>query len=336
MQKLNSKNDAYDLLYATAPSLALGAAVETGLLWMLAEKPMKGKEIVQALKLPGKRGYYWLQVLEMLGILESEPGGYAPSALAREAFLVTRSQETWKHLVADERERTACISNLPQFLGEPGSLWAAQGLPAPRNYVEKMRNDPARAREFTRMLYELHQPLADCLAERLDVDGVRRLLDVGGGSGVVSMALLRKYPELTAVVVDIETVCLAGREIAEENCFSDRITYHPMDLNHGDLPGNFDLVLKCDMFLFSERLFQQIWQSLNSGGRLILVDHFSPEENVPPSSLLRWSFLDSLNDPEVFIPTEQQVCTLLVQTGFQVSPDRYTLPDRRVILQAKK
>ena len=47
--------------------------------------------------------------------------------------------------------------------------------------------------------------------------GVNRLLDLGGGSGVVSLALLCKRAELTAVVVDAASVCQVGRAIASEN-----------------------------------------------------------------------------------------------------------------------
>jgi len=61
-----------------------------------------------------------------------------------------------------------------------------------------MKVDPDRAREFTRMLYEVHQYLGNELATLLDLTNVRRLMDVGGGSGVVTMALLQKYPDLTA------------------------------------------------------------------------------------------------------------------------------------------
>jgi hypothetical protein len=48
---------------------------------------------------------------------------------------------------------------------------------------------------------------------------------LGGGSGVVSLALLRQHPHLTSTAVGIENVCIAGREFAQENSLSDRITY---------------------------------------------------------------------------------------------------------------
>ena len=57
MKKLTTNEDVYLLLHAPAASAALGAAITTGLLWMLAEKPMNGEDVVQALHIPGKRGH---------------------------------------------------------------------------------------------------------------------------------------------------------------------------------------------------------------------------------------------------------------------------------------
>ena len=39
-------------------------------------------------------------------------------------------------------------------------------------------------------------PLAEELAGCLDMRGVERILDLGGGSGVISLALLEKHPDL--------------------------------------------------------------------------------------------------------------------------------------------
>ena len=58
MKKLIDKEDLTALLYASSYSLALGAAIETGLVQILAEKPIDAKSIVKALDIPGKRGYY--------------------------------------------------------------------------------------------------------------------------------------------------------------------------------------------------------------------------------------------------------------------------------------
>jgi len=336
MKMLTTPEDVSSLLHAPAASAALGAAITTGLLWMLAEKPMSGEEVVQALKIPGKRGHYWLQYLQSFGVLEAVPQGYIPSAVIRNAILDTYSRESWEHLVIDEQEKDACVHGLPQYIYEPVSLWRIQGFEDPKNYVDRMRVSPERAREFTHMLFEVHQNLANRVAELLDLTGVERMMDVGGNSGVISMALLRKYPHLTSTVVDIENVCAAGREIAEEEGFSDRITYHPVEFENSEFPSGFDAVLQCDVAVYGVALFKKINRSLKPGGRLIFVDHFSPVENLAPTTRVEWTFLDSLHDPDIGFPTVDEVKTQLSQAGFEVSDGHQTLDKGLIMFEARK
>jgi len=336
MKKLITKEDVHGLLHSSAASAALGTAIETGLLWMLAERPLDGEKVAGLLGIPLRRCLYWLQFLHSLGILDGTPQGYVPSSLTYSAILDARSQDSWKHLALDERERTAGTHDLALYIHEPGSIWAAQHLTQPRDYVEKMKASGSRAREFTRMLYEIHQYLGNELAAFLDMTDVRRLMDAGGGSGVVSMALLRKYPDLTAMVVDIENVCAAGRELAQENSLADRITFHAADLRNDEFPVGFDLILLCDVYVRGEPVYRRLWNSLNRGGRLVLVDHFSPAENIAPAARLEWSFLDSLEDPDFYIPTIAQTQDELVRAGFHLLPGEHTLSDQRVVLQARK
>lgn len=336
MKPLKTESDVRDLLHAAAESAALGTAIETGLLWRLAETPMDEEGVAVTMNIPFKRCSYWLQFLHALGILEKSVQGYSPSALTRSAILESWSRESWMHLVLDERERSAGVHNLALHISHPGSVWAAQGLVEPRDYVEKMKRDPVRAREFTYTLYEVHQHLAKELAAILDLANVHRLLDVGGGSGVISMALLRKYPDLTAMVIDLENVCTVGREIAEENLLSDRITYRPLDLEEDDLPGGFDLVMHCDFGMFGEEFLRKLWNSLNPGGRIVIVDYFSQSENVIPPSRLEWTFLDSLEDPDYSYQTLAQTQSELVRAGFHLLDGEHTLSDNRVLIQAQK
>jgi hypothetical protein len=338
--KLTSRQEVNALWQAATPAAALGAAIETGLLWLLSDEPLAAADIVRRLGIPGKRGYYWLQVLENLGVLEGGPQRYTPSRVVREAILDTRSEESWRHLVVDERERSAGVSNLAPYIREAGSIWAAQGLPPHVNYLDRMRRDPARAREFTRMLFEVHQTLAKTVSELLegsvDMTKVRRVMDLGGGSGVISMALLRKYPALRATVVDMENVCVAGREIAAEQGLADRISYHPAEFARDDFPRGFDLALKCDVSVFEVWLFRKLRQSLNPDGRLVLVEHVSSTDTTAPATRVEWTFLDSLENPDYSIPTLAQVRSMLSEAGFQVIPGEQTFGTGWVMFQVQR
>lgn len=337
MNKLTTREDIFSLLSASTSSFALSAAIETGLLKILAEKPMTAEEVSQAMDIPGKRGNYWLQMLTELGILETNAQGYSPSTLTRHAILDIEDfrRSRIKHNIADERERLAGVRNLALYISKP-SIWQAQGLTEPKGYVEKMNDDPERAYTFTRLLYNLHQYLGGELAEYLDLTGVYHMLDIGGGSGVEAMAFARKYPHLNITTVDIENVCVVGREIVKENNLSGQITFHAADFLMDELPQGFDFILHCDVGVYGIEQFHKLWASLKPAGRMAVIFHFPLLKNSAPVQFLEWAFLDSLKDPNFGFPTVAELREQLTQAGFQPLPGEHTLSDGRILIQARK
>jgi cyclopropane fatty-acyl-phospholipid synthase-like methyltransferase len=211
-----------------------------------------------------------------------------------------------------------CVRDLALNIGKPISAWEAPAM-APPDYYQQIRQSPNYAARFTRMLYEIHIPLAEKLVNLIDLQGVNRLMDLGGGSGVVSSALLRKRQNLTSVVLDVESVCQVGREIASENGLEQRISYVAADLLQDDLPTGFDMVMLCDVGLFDEALFRKIHDALNMEGHLVVVDKFAPTKTDAPPSRLSGAFLASLQSPaqSISFTTVEMVQSRLEETGFR-------------------
>jgi predicted TPR repeat methyltransferase len=315
--KLNTANDILELLESSVASAALGAAIELGLFWKLEFQPMNEQEIASALGIPRRRCAYWLQVLQNLNLLDLETTGYSPSSTARSCILQVYGQDSWALLAAEARERLPAFFNLAQNLKHPGSEKNATSLRY-SSYISAMEKDPEHARRFTRMLFEIHQPLAQDMAEHLNLDGIKQLMDIGGGSGVISRALLELHPELKATVIEIASVCTAGRKLAAENSLQDRITFYAADFLRDDLPRGFDLVLECDVNIYGLELFSKIRDSLNPHGRFVIVDQFAPEQGVAPPDRLHWAFENSMINPEFVFPTAGEVCGQLESAGFQI------------------
>jgi SAM-dependent methyltransferase len=299
-------------------SAALGTAMELGVFWLLAERPFSAADVAQSLNIPLNRCHHWLQILCQLGLLENSTAGYAPSIIAREAILNVLSQDTWAFQAREDRGSALFVRDLALNIGKPMSAWQTGNLPPP-DYFQQIQEDPRYAARFTRKLYEIHCPLAEQLAHMVDLRGVKSLLDLGGGSGVVSFALLRRQRDLTSVVVDVENVCQVGREIAAENKLEERIKYIAADFMQDDLPTGFDMVLLCDVGECSETLFRRIYDVLNLEGRLVIVDKFAPSRTSAPPSRLSSVFLASLEHPaqSIDFTTTAVVQTRLQQAGFQ-------------------
>ncbi len=316
--KPETAEDILELLDGYIISAALGTAMELGVFWLLAEKPLSARNVAESLNIPLNRCHHWLQLLCKLGLLEDSAEGYAPSVIAREAILNAQSQDTWAFQARENRDSSLSVRDLALNISKPMSTWQARNL-APSDKLQQIQDDPSYAARFTRKLYEIHISFAEQVASMLDLQGVESLLDLGGGSGVVSFALLRKRDALTSVVVDVESVCQTGREIASENKLEKRITYLAADFLQDDLPTGFDMVMLCDVGSFSEILFRRIYDVLNPKGHLIIVDKFAPSKTSAPRSRLSSAFLYSLEYPSQSIDftTTEVVQTRLQQEGFR-------------------
>jgi len=342
--KPRSTEDVLDLLGGHLVSATLGTAMELGLFWLLAERPMSALDVADSLSIPLNRCHHWLRLLLKLGLLEDRPDGYVPSTVARTAILDAQSRHFWAFHARGDREAFNSVRDLALNIGRPMSAWAAPSL-EPRVELQRLREDAGYAAGFTRMLFEIHLPLAEQLANLLDLQGVRRLIDVGGGSGVISFALLRRRSELTSVVVDAETICQVGRELALENGLERRITFLAADALEDELPTGFDMAILCDTGLFNALLFRRLHDVLNANGRLAVVDKFAPTRTDAPPSRLPSAFLASLEYPaqSINLTTAEMAQALLHEAGFRdlssaVAPHRDTLPWNVdwVVLEARK
>ena len=329
--KPKTRDDIYDLLRGHSSIAALGAALELGLFQLLEKSPMHAADVSNALSIPENRCIYWMQLLADLGLLEHTAGGYTPTSTAQSAILNAYSEDAWCFLARGERERLPLFIDLPLHLGDPRSLWAVHGFSAP-NYFEQIKHNPERARRFTHMLYELHQSLAETVSQNIDLTGIDRILDLGGGSGVISLKLLERSPSLKVVVVDIPHVCTVGREIADTTPHGQRIEYMPLDFDRDPLPAGFDMVLACDSADPSETLFRKIHDLLNPNGCFVIVDQFASRENLVPRDRLAWAFRGSLGNPDIlWPPTITDIEKMIEETGYRLTAVTRILDDWSMI-----
>jgi predicted O-methyltransferase YrrM len=332
--KIATTDDVNELLGMYIASAALGAALELGLFWRLAEEPMLAKDVARIFGIPLNRCQCWLYLLTNLGLLDRRGETYAISSAAQTSILQRYNRGTWMLLAQEARERYTAGNNLSMHISFSDSVWAAQGLEPP-DYVEQMTTSPERARRFTQMLCELHRPLGEKLAQILDMTGVKRLMDLGGGSGVVSLSLLKRHSNLAAVVVDIGNVCDAGREIAAPTTMAERISYHAANFLQDELPTGFDMALECDVGIYTEELFRKVRSCLNPRGRVVIVDWFAQPGREPSLQSRMYAFLWSLGAPRFAVTTAAEVGDLLVRVGSHDIAEK-TMKDGTVIIRAHK
>jgi SAM-dependent methyltransferase len=206
-----------------------------------------------------------------LGYLELADGRLR-NAPVSERLLVGSSPESIATYIGGQGElHWEVLTMLPEAVRD-GSAYA----------MHEQRRDPEQWRAYMRGLFEISRPEHAANAALVPVEEPRRLLDVAGGHGAFSMAMCRRYPSLTAAVLDLPPAARAGREIVAEEGFADRVAFVEGDvfelgLEHGvDVISVFNLV----HHLPEERdreLVQMARVALREGGCLVIGDSERPE-----------------------------------------------------------
>jgi SAM-dependent methyltransferase len=133
---------------------------------------------------------------------------------------------------------------------------------------------------------------APLVVEAVGTEKVRRLLDVGGGSGAYAIAFARANPRLEAVVLDLPTVLPIAEGHVREAGLSKRITTRPGDLRRDDFGADFDLVFLssvCHMLgpEGNRDLLARSTRALAPGGRVVIQDFIlEPERTAPRQAVL--------------------------------------------------
>ena len=133
---------------------------------------------------------------------------------------------------------------------------------------------------------------APLVVEAVGAAGVRRMLDVGGGSGAYAIAFARANPALEAVVLDLPTVLPITRGHVEEAGLTARVTTRPGDLRKDDFGAGYDLVFMsaiCHMLGpdGNRDLLKRAARALAPGGRVVIQDFIlEPERTRPRQAVL--------------------------------------------------
>ena len=240
---------------------------------------------------------------------------------------------------------THLVSTSPYHVGDYFSL--AAGSPGVLAMVERLRtNRPAigdsggvafiyreglvsamdaetGARFFTLALSGRARNVAPVLAEQMPLAGAQRLVDVGGGTGVYSIALLRANPDLRAVVWDRPEVLRVAAEFAAESGVADRMELQGGDMFADPFPAGADVVLLSNILHDWDepeclRLLRRCAEGLPPGGRLLIHDVFLDDDLGGPLPIALYSAaLFSVTEGRAYSMAEYR--RMLEASGFGVT-----------------
>lgn len=179
---------------------------------------------------------------------------------------------------------------------------------------------------------------AEALKDMVDLSGCKRMIDAGGGSGLYSIALCQKHPELHSTILDVKDTLTITKEMIADRPEKRRIDLREGDFLKDSLGDNVDVVLLSDV-IYEESttkiVLRNAWDSLTQEGVLIIRGYYADPEKSRPLFGALFAVKELVDDAQRKIMTISMLDKVVREIGFEII--RLTpLTDYSFVLIGKK
>ncbi len=162
----------------------------------------------------------------------------------------------------------------------------AQTYAKDENVFEKHKNEKQKAKSFTQSMHSIAVSTAIHWINTIDLSKHKTLLDIGGGSGAHSLCALEKWPHLSAILFEIDSVTEAAKDIMKKTKKNNRMSFHVGDMWQSPFP-NTDLHFYSQIFHDwppekCQFLAQKSFESLPKGGRILIHELLYHDDKTGP------------------------------------------------------
>ncbi len=261
----------HDLVFQRVAYPTIFLAHEFGLFQLLEQEPATTEEIGKALTLKPRAAEGMVAVAAALGFVRHANNG---------RFELSESGRTY--LLASSPYYSAGLLKLPEMRwSEDGQIAqlrdAFRQAEEPRQPLAVMIEQlpPEEIQGFIALMHTITLPGVVGLARHPVFRRVRHLLDVGGGSGSLSLGIAANHAQVRCTILDLAPVCRIAHGNAARYGLTDRVSTIAADMFTDPWPGGHDAILFGNIFhdwdLEScRKLAKRAFNALEPGGMILL------------------------------------------------------------------
>jgi len=132
----------------------------------------------------------------------------------------------------------------------------------------------------------LAQQAVEIVSELSEFPSFKKMLDLGGGPGLVGIAIVAAHPSMKGVIFDKPAVVKVAKTFIKEYGMEDRMEVLGGDYNHDPIDDGYDLIW-ASAALYSARdnmdsLMRKIYDALNPGGVFVSFHEGLTDERTKP------------------------------------------------------
>ena len=246
--------------------------------------------IANALSLPRRGTRFLMDGMAALGLFAKEGESYRTTPLSS-TFLVEGKEEYMADLfIAIDRMFYDSFTDFEAALRQDSPVWSVD---------REGRHVPLTGEEsdlFTRGMHGLSVWTSGAFARSYSLADRQHLLDLGGGSGAMSIGAVRHNPGLKATVLDRPRVCAMARSLISQAGLSLRIDTVEADLFTDAYPVGPDVHLYSNILHNYKGdecryLLKKSYESLPPSGAVVIADFVLDKSRTSPSFATVFNFL---------------------------------------------
>ena len=302
-------------------SQVLRAVVETELLDLLANGPIKSSEVAHYTDLSHEAALALLRAARALDLAEE---------VVADGWMLGQQGAV---LVADEGTQAMIMHHrlLYRDLLEPLALLRKDRkepteLSQYWSYAGALHGAAERGQEtadYSRLMAASQRYVADQVLAAFSFKGVDSLVDVGGGHGAFVRRVGEAYPNMRVGVFDLPEVALSAQTPLETALGHERVSCHPGNFFEDAIPQGYDMVSLVRILHDHDdepaaALLRNIRKSLSPGQRLLIAEPMARIPGAEPMGEAFFGFyLWAMGSGRARSPDE--IKTMLAEAGFRHS-----------------
>lgn len=318
-------------VYAAYPAFAMLAGMQLDVFTPLKDGPMEAAALADSLEVLEEKLLPLLYSLVTAGLLEMDNKTFS------------NTPEADKYLV---RGRPDYIGGLSGFYNK---LWHAALKTAesirtgkPQAKIDWRTLPEEELLKFFRSQFHSSIRAGKEIADRLDFSKFESILDAGGGTGGLTIAICEKYPQVKATVAELPKVAEVAKRFISESGMSDRISVSAIDLCSNSPEGKYDAAIVRAFIQTLSRddaqmALKSIGKSIAPGGQIFVIGSVSENSCLTPPASLAFGlvFLSVYDSGGSY--TENEYREMLKNAGFtEFAVEHEALIDGLGIISAKK
>ena len=313
-----------DIFMAPWQAQVVAAAVQLDLFTILGDSEKSIEDIAGRCGAVPDRLEALLDACSAMGLLHRREDRFLNSHFSR-IYLVEGAERYFGDMIKHQQDIALRWHGLFDIIKGNSSPQPEQEVTGHQNFIRAMNNLG-------------RQGEAEAMRNALDLHGCRKMIDIGGGSGLYSLVLCEKYPELESTILDKKATLAVTREYVGHQQEFERITLQEGDYTVDDFGTANDVVLMSDVIYSEEEtviMLKKAWDSLRADGLLVIRGYYShPGKSTPLFGAL-FVLNDLLFDPDSKILTVSSLTERIVETGFTIIKS-CPLTERSTLVVARK